>query len=37
MPPNKCSDGVKTYGGIGSAMGGSFNPASLPNNGINPT
>jgi hypothetical protein len=30
MPSNKWSDGVKMYGGIGSAKGGSFNPGSPP-------
>lgn len=26
LPPNKSSDCVKTYGGIGRAIGGGFNP-----------
>jgi hypothetical protein len=31
MPPNKHSDCVKTYGGVGCAIGGGFNLASVKN------
>jgi hypothetical protein len=27
----------KTYGSVSSAIGGGFNPAAPPNNGMNPT
>jgi hypothetical protein len=34
MPPNKSSDRVKTYGGVGCEIGGSFNSALPPNKSL---